>query len=98
MENGEIRDDQITASSYHSEWYRPFNARLNYALKGWAARTNDLNQWLRVDFQQPANITGISTQGQQIHYVVFVTNYTISFSDDGNNFQGYNEEGVVKVR
>lgn len=52
-------------------------------------------EWI---FKQPTNITGISIQGQQLFYVVFVTNYTISFSDDGNNFQGYKEEGAVKVR
>lgn len=96
MENGEIRDEQITATSQHEELSGPSNARLNFSPFGWVAKTNDLNQWLQVDFQQQAVITGISTQGRR-ELDQYVKSYTISFSDDGNNFPGYQAGGELKV-
>ena len=99
MENGEISDDQITASShYNYKTYLPFYGRLNLLGKAWAANTNDPNQWLQVDFQKPTIITGISTQGQlNVPNDKFVTNYSISFSDDGNHFYDYKAGGKPKV-
>ena len=98
MESREIHDDQITASSQYPS-YPPSSARLNLILEqgAWSARTEDLHQWLQVDFERSTIITGISTQG--IHYgSEFVTNYTISFSNDEQNFYGYKPRGVLKVR
>ena len=101
MENRKIHDDQITASSYFEE-YPPSNARLNLigidgSNGGWSADVSDLNQWLQVDFQRSTIITAISTQGLQ-NGEEFVKKYTVSFSDDGNNFHDYNVRGVLKVR
>ena len=98
MESGEIRNDQITASSEYPS-YPASSARLNLILEAgaWSADKTDLHQWLQVDFERSTIITGISTQG--IHYgSEFVTNYTISFSDDEQNFHGYKPRGVLKVR
>ena len=101
MENGEILDDQITASS-HYVGFPPSNGRLNLIASngnegGWSAETEDYNQWLQVDFQRSTIITGISTQGLQ-NGDEFVKSYTISFSDDGNNFHAYKAGGVLKVK
>ena len=97
MESGEICDDQITASSHYNH-YLPSYGRLNLKGRGWAVNTNDLNQWLQVDFQKPTIITGISTQGQSnVPDDRFVTQYSISFSDDGNNFDDYKAGGKPKV-
>ena len=101
MENGEILNDQITASSHYVA-FPPSNGRLNLIASfgsqgGWSAETEDYNQWLQVDFQQSTIITGISTQGLQ-NWDEFVKNYTISFSDDGNNFHAYKAGGVLKVK
>ena len=73
MENGQIRDDQITASSIYSSYYCPRNGRLNFkpttGRKGaWASVSRDLNQWLQVDFQQFTFFTGISIQGRQDYH------------------------------
>ena len=98
MESREIRDDQITASSQY-RFYPPSSARLNLILEqgAWSARTEDLHQWLQVNFERSTIITGISTQG--LHYGrEFVTNYTISFSNDEQNFYGYKPQGELKVR
>lgn len=99
MENGVIRDEQITASSEYSANHRSPNGRLNFDANSgaWSAKTRDLNQWLQVDFQRCTIITGISTQGR-IQYTQFVTFYTVSFSDDENNFQNVKAGGVLKVR
>ena len=96
MESGEIRDDQITASSQESS-YPALGARLN--ARGWSAKTSDLNQWLQVDFERSTIITGISTQGLDLGLgFEFVTDYTISFSNDEQNFHGYKPQGELKVR
>lgn len=103
MENGQIRDHQITSSSHYDNQVLARNARLNLKTiwdvrKGaWAPLTLDLNQWLQVDFERPAFITGISTQGRQDNDE-HVKSYTISFSNDGQNFHGYIPGGVLEVR
>lgn len=101
MESNEIRDDQITASSEWRDHHRAANGRLNFMAEGrkrgaWSAATNDLNQWLQVDFQRSTIVTGISTQGRQDSNQ-FVKSYTISFSDDGKNFYCYKAGGMLKV-
>ena len=102
MENGQIRDDQITASSIYNSYYLPRNGRLNFKAttgrKGaWASGPLDLNQWFQVDFQRSTNITGISTQGRQ-DLNEHVKTYTISSSDDGKNFHSFKAGAVLKVR
>lgn len=104
MENGEIRDDQITSSSQKNEKVRAAYGRLNFkaiansdVMGAWGSATSDLNQLLQVDFKRFAIITGVSTQGRQ-EYDNFVKSYTISFSDDGGNFHGYKVGEVLKVR
>lgn len=97
MESREIRDDQITASSHYSS-NPPRSARLNAG--AWSAKKLDLNQWLQVDFERSTIITGISTQGLDYDGLGFdfVTDYTISFSNDEQNFHGYKPQGELKVR
>ena len=102
MENGKIRDDQITASSIYSSYYRPRNGRLNFKATtnrhgAWASGPLDLNQWLQVDFKRSTLITGISTQGRQ-DANEHVTTYTISSSDDGKNFHSFKAGALLKVR
>ena len=103
MENDQVRDHQITSSRHYDNLVRARNARLNLKTiwdvrKGaWAPPTLDLNQWLQVNFERPAFITAISTQGRQDNDQ-HVTSYTISFSNDGQNFHGYKAGGVLEVR
>ena len=103
MENGEISDDQITSSSYFYGAYNygAANGRLNfvrgsYRTGAWSSQTNDLNQWLQVDFQRSTIVTGISTQGRQDDEQ-FVKSYTISFSDDEKIFNCYRTGFALKV-
>ncbi|XP_028411626.1 contactin-associated protein-like 5 [Dendronephthya gigantea] len=100
MESGDIKDDQINASSEFDKKHRPANGRLNFTpqngRKGaWSSRNNNLQQWFQVDFQRSTLVTGISTQGRN-SYNQFVKNYTVSFSEDGKKFQKYSQNGGVK--
>lgn len=107
MESREIPDSQITASSvwvdfYYHRDHRAANGRLNFIAGNgrtgaWSSGSNDLNQWLQVDFQRPTIITGVSTQGRQ-EQDQYVTKYTISFGDDGSLFYGYKSGQMLKVR
>lgn len=103
MENGEILDSQITASSQWDVNHGPANARLNFKATGrrtgaWSSRRNDLNQWLQVDFENQATITQISTQGRgSCRCSQWVTSYAISYSNDGIFFQAYQQNGQIKV-
>ena len=101
MENHNISDDQITASSEWLNINRAAHGRLNFipdSIGGaWSSELNDLNQWLQVDFQRCTIITGISTQGRSDH-IQYVKRYTISFGDDGKQFFAYKVNENVKVR
>ncbi|XP_028411631.1 lactadherin-like, partial [Dendronephthya gigantea] len=103
MENGNINDSQITASSEHkSKSLWAVFGRLNFTPgngkegEAWSSKNNDLNQWLQVDFQRSTLVTGISTQGR-INHNQFVKNYKVSFSQNGYNFEDYIRKGAVKV-
>ena len=93
MENGEITNAQITASSEYNATCGTSNARLNFEAGGgkagaWCARTNDVSQWLQVDLGKKTEVTGIKTQGRQ-DTDQWVTSYTISYSNDGHTFTSY---------
>ncbi len=101
MENGNIRDNQITASSRWNYGHRVQNGRLNFRAHSgrtgaWSSLRNDRNQWLQVDFQRTKIITGVSTQGRQ-DLTEIVKSYAISFSNDGKRFHSYERGGLVKV-
>ncbi|XP_028411990.1 EGF-like repeat and discoidin I-like domain-containing protein 3 [Dendronephthya gigantea] len=100
MENGDIKDEQITASSELDINHRAANGRLNFTQPdgrrgAWSSKHEDVNQWLQVDFQRSTLVTGISTQGRRDNHQ-FVRKYTISFSKDGENFQNFSQRGVKK--
>ena len=103
MENGDIRDNQITASSQWDTHHGPANGRLNFTpyggkKGGWSSSHNDPDQWLQVDFQRHTRVAGISTQGRSCYYCIqFVTRYTVSSSEDGKHFQNYTQGGKTKV-
>ena len=100
MENGAISDGQISASSRHSDVTRASRARLFldraiYQGGGWAAQTNDGNQWLQVDLNSHCRVTGVATQGRNIeNWYQWVTNYKLQYKDDSGSFQSYKERGL----
>lgn len=104
MENRQILDSQITASSEYDSNHGATNGRLNFVAAGgktgaWSASTSDVNQWLQVDLLGKPKVTEIQTQGREDCCNQFVKTYTVSYSDDGSTFTDYlTDTGTVKVR
>ena len=102
MEDGAISDAQISASSQWDANHAAKQGRLHFqAVSGkagsWSAKANDLNQWLQIDLgNQHAKVTRVATQGRNA-YSQWVTKYKLQYSDDGVNFQYYQENGSIKV-
>ena len=69
MENGEITDARLTASTEVDVSTGAAKARLNNlasdgSVGAWIADTDDLNQWLKVSLFRQINITGVMIQGR----------------------------------
>ena len=106
MENGEIEDYQISASSetfsgnhYHGAHNSRLDRPAQLGMSGsWSAHTNDLNQWIQVDLMIPTWVAGVMIQGRQ-DYSQWVKEYTVEYSSDGQNWmtvQPYSDhDGMV---
>ena len=103
IENGNIENSQITASSQWDSNHAAIQGRLNYKKNGpkqggWSARTNDLNQWLQIDLINKYNkVTRIATQGRN-GADQWVTKYMLQYSNDRAHFQFHREEGKASYR
>ncbi|XP_022796963.1 uncharacterized protein LOC111335346 [Stylophora pistillata] len=94
MENGRIKDAQITASSDYSVQHAAKFGRLNFKARGkkqggWSAGIT-ANSWIQVDLTKYTVVKGIATQGRN-GYSQWVTKYKLQYSDDGVNFHYYGE-------
>ena len=101
MENKEIPNRAVTASSYHGSAHEPWQARLNNIQTGrstgsWSARRNSIGQYLQIDLGKERVINKIATQGRP-SLDQWVTSYKLLFSSDGANWNEYQNNGVVKV-
>ncbi|EDO33337.1 predicted protein, partial [Nematostella vectensis] len=82
LENKNIPDSGLTASSEWNKDYTAARARLNIKKQGslsgaWSTKTNDGSQWLQVNLGSVTMVTRIATQGRQDHNQ-WVTSYTLS--------------------
>ena len=97
MENGEITDAHISASSEWNSLLAATFARLHIKATSahggdWKSLTLDKDQWLQVDLgNQKINVTGVATQGRN-DIDFWVTTYNLQFSDNGENFTYYIEQ------
>ncbi|XP_038060470.1 lactadherin-like [Patiria miniata] len=90
MEDGRIRDERITASSFwtpsddpSSDSHAPHRARLN--IQGYSEGWRYANPWIQVDFVGTVTITGLITQGRG-DSSLWVTEYQVTYSDDGQSW------------
>jgi len=102
MENGNIPDDAIKASTELDDQHSASRARLNAKPDGekmgaWVPLESDENQWLQVDLGKVAEITKVSTQGGGEESEQSVVSFVLAFSEDQENFLDYQENGDVKV-
>ncbi|XP_078685481.1 uncharacterized protein LOC144918500 [Branchiostoma floridae x Branchiostoma belcheri] len=99
VESGVTTDDQFSASSSSGSLWQPWEARLN-SNRAWIPRSYSTNEWLQVDMLERTSITGIQTQGHlyfQIGRSYYVTSYKLMYSDDGSNWNIFQENGSDKV-
>jgi len=74
MQNGDIPDSRITASSFGQSLYRPEQGRLHYQgdggfkLPAWEVSpgSNRIGEWIQIDLGSVTNVTGVATQGNGI--------------------------------
>ena len=97
MENYKITAAQISASSQFDGYHSAKQGRLHYKGGGhyegsWSARTNNLDQWLQIDLRVETNVTFLATQGRYNH-LQRVKKYKLQYSNDGNSFQVYKQQG-----
>ena len=90
MENKEISDAQVSASSQLDENNAAVQARLNFKEDGnkqggWSALINDFNQWLQVDLGSYIRVTRVATQGKDGHDQ-WVSRYRLQYSNDSVSF------------
>ena len=102
MRSGKVQNSQITASSEYTSNNGPNNARLFFIAQNgrkgaWSSKSNDLNQWLQVDFKNQTVVTGISIQGREDCCSQWVKTYTLQYSMDGISLFPYKYNGQVKV-
>ena len=102
MQNGQIPDSAITASSsYNAISYAPYVGRLHFLSAGsgkcgsWTAGVKNVNQWFRVDMGSWTKISAVSTQGRQDGNQ-WVKSYSLSFSYDGVIWETVNNEQGLK--
>uniref|UniRef100_A0A8C3T5L0 F5/8 type C domain-containing protein n=1 Tax=Chelydra serpentina TaxID=8475 RepID=A0A8C3T5L0_CHESE len=96
MENGEIKNAQITASSYKKSWYSSWEsslARLNQQGRTNAWQSNNNQQWLQIDLLKVKKITAITTQGcKSMSAEQFVKTYAILYSEEGTEWKPYMDD------
>ena len=101
MQTGKLRSSQITASSSWDKFHIAYLARLHKLrsgryVGGWAAGANNYFQWLQVDFRRATKVVRISTQGRS-DVDQWVTNYYLSYAQDGLHFAVYKQYNRMKV-
>ena len=100
MQDGRIPDSAITASSEYGNAYKAINGRLHFLYRSgrigaWAARTNDVFQYLQINFGDWTKITRVAIQGRQ-DANQWVTSFSLSYGDDDVFFKTY-KSGTKKV-
>ncbi|XP_072016914.1 uncharacterized protein [Amphiura filiformis] len=98
MEDGRIKNEQITSSSAWSStnvWNTgPQNARLNHQeiagvnAGSWVAATNDLNPWIQVNLGATMWVSGVMIQGRNSEIVIqMVTQFKVAYNIYGSEWK-----------
>ena len=99
MESGDIRNDQITASShYHGATGGRYawEGRLNNDDCWVTATSNPTDPWIQVELLRTTVVTGIITQGRP-NCCHWVTNLQIQYGDSESTLMYIIENGEPKV-
>ena len=111
LENGRVKDSQLSATSYKSYMYI---SRLSqsYNMKAKHGRLNNKLAWcglgpyrdvrpvsyFQVDFGEEVQMTGLATQGlKNSFFSYFVKTYKVKFSFNGSHWFNYSTPNKVSV-
>lgn len=103
LENRQITDNHVTASSFTSGHHPP-QGRLNNVFKqvndtavwgSWCAGAEDMSQYIQVDLTEVRNISGVATQGAVMG--CWVTEYMLNYSMDGAMWERYGNDSGPQV-
>ena len=103
MENREIPNGAVTASSVRGLAHEPWQARLNNietigSTGSWSTGPTTVGQYLQIDLGKERVVNKIATQGRPSEFLFqWVRSYKLLFSSDGANWNEYQNDGVVKV-
>ena len=103
MRDRRIQDSQLTTSSEWNPNHSAINARLdrpkvNDGAGAWCAKTNDVNQWIQVDFGDEMKlVSGIMMQGRT-DLDQWVKKYKVQYSVDGISWQFVKDRNQDMVR
>ena len=86
---------QLASSSIHTMSFNSPFVRMNEP-NCWAANYHDNDPWIEVDFLAPTKVCSIDSLGRE-NKNQYVKTFTVSFSNDGLNYQFYEEDGHRKV-
>ena len=102
MGDGEISNGQVIASSQLDAEHAAINGRLkairtSNKVGSWSPYTNNVKQWLQIDLgsQERTLVAKIATQGENASST-WVTHYRLQYSDNGDKFNVYTEQGQGK--
>jgi len=95
---GEIGDQQLSSSSFESEYRKPIYGRINLALGygAWSPSVQDQNQYLQVDLLKEMFVSGVATQGSKF-YDCWVSSYKLLFRGLGPGWKNYSEADIEQV-
>ncbi|XP_031574102.1 EGF-like repeat and discoidin I-like domain-containing protein 3 [Actinia tenebrosa] len=105
MEDRTILDSQITASStYYNNhpFFAPSAARLNnqhvdsVTIGAWTAGGSQRGEYIQVDLGRVKMVTKIATQGRPRHSHEWVTEYSVSYSNNTMDWKNYYGDCVKK--
>ena len=102
MQNKQILDSAITASSYWNSKSKAYYGRLHFLPSssqvggGWLSKWNDKDQFFQVHFGDWRKVTRVAIQGRQ-DADQWVKSFSLSYGYDSVFFQDYTEEEVKKV-
>ncbi|XP_061428341.1 EGF-like repeat and discoidin I-like domain-containing protein 3 isoform X1 [Lethenteron reissneri] len=99
LEGGDIRDDQITASSLlvavmGLQRWLPSLARLNRAgiVNAWTPAQRDSQPWIQVNLGRRLRVAGVVTQGaSRFGSAEYVRTFKLAHSSDGRNWTVYRD-------
>ncbi|KAK2562119.1 Neuropilin-1 [Acropora cervicornis] len=94
LENGNVKDGQLAASSAWSNDPKKFGAQrarlnLNRWPSGWTANAKDLSPWLQVNLNDPFIVTRVATQGYGGASDQWVESYRMSWKNGEGIWRNY---------